>query len=80
MCLAVPGRIVRLIADAPGARLAAVDFGGALREVNCSLVPEAGPGDYVLVHVGVALGRVDEAEAGRVFRYLKEIGELEAGP
>jgi len=77
MCLAVPGKIVELTQDEPLARRGKVDFGGAVKAINLSLVPEAGMGDYVLVHVGVAIGRVDEREALRVFEYLREIGELE---
>jgi len=77
MCLAVPGKIVELMEDEPLARRARVDFGGVVKAVNVSLVPEAGIGDYVLVHVGVAIGRVDEREALRVFEYLREIGDLE---
>jgi hydrogenase expression/formation protein HypC len=77
MCLAVPGKIIELTEDEPLARLGRVDFGGMIKTINLSLVPEAGPGDYVLVHVGVAIGRVDEREALRVFEYLREIGELE---
>ena len=77
MCLAVPGKIIELTEDEPLARLGQVDFGGMIKTINISLVPEAGLGDYVLVHVGVAIGRVDEREALRVFEYLREIGELE---
>ena len=68
---------VELTEDEPLARLGKVDFGGMVKTINLSLVPEAGLGDYVLVHVGVAIGRVDEREARRVFEYLREIGELE---
>jgi hydrogenase expression/formation protein HypC len=77
VCLAVPGKIVSLTADEPLARQGKVDFGGVVKEINLSLVPEAGVGDYVLAHVGVAIGRVDESEAKRVFEYLREIGDLE---
>jgi hydrogenase expression/formation protein HypC len=77
MCLAVPGKIIELTEDEPLARLGKVDFGGMVKTINLSLVPEAGLGDYVLVHVGVAIGRVDEREALRVFEYLREIGDLE---
>ncbi len=77
MCLAVPGRIIELTEDEPLARVGRVDFGGMVKTINLSLVPEAGLGDYVLVHVGVAIGRVDEREALRVFEYLREIGDLE---
>jgi hydrogenase expression/formation protein HypC len=54
-----------------------VDFEGILREVNLAFVPEASIGDHVLVHVGFALTRIDEAEARRVFETLRELDELE---
>jgi hydrogenase expression/formation protein HypC len=54
-----------------------VDFGGIRKEVNLSFVPEADIGDYVLVHVGFALSRIDEVEAKRVFAWLEEQGGLE---
>jgi hydrogenase expression/formation protein HypC len=53
-----------------------VNFGGVVKRVNLSLVPEAKIGDYVIVHVGLALSIVDEEEANQVFEYLKMIGEL----
>jgi hydrogenase expression/formation protein HypC len=53
-----------------------VSFGGVIKEVSLALVPEAVIGDYVIVHVGFALSKVDEAEAQRVFVYLEEMGEL----
>jgi hydrogenase expression/formation protein HypC len=58
-------------------RLAKVEFGGIVKEVCLAYVPEAGVGDYVIVHVGFAISRVDAAEAARVFSYLDEIEELE---
>jgi hydrogenase expression/formation protein HypC len=57
-------------------RLAKVEFGGIVKEVCLAYVPEAGVGDYVIVHVGFAISRVDEAEAARVFSYLDEIEQL----
>jgi hydrogenase expression/formation protein HypC len=77
MCLAIPGRIVDVTDDNPVTRRGTVDFGGISKEINLAFVPEAGPGDYVMVHVGFAITRVDEAEANRVFDYLDEINELE---
>ena len=82
MCLAIPGRILTIIDDGPLTRRGRVDFAGIIREVNLAFVPEAAVGQYVIVHVGVALSVVDEDEAQRVFAYLQEIdetGELEAG-
>jgi hydrogenase expression/formation protein HypC len=59
-------------------RVGRVDFGGIVKEINLAYVPEAGVGDYVLVHVGFALTVIDEAEAKRVFDQLSEIAEIEA--
>jgi hydrogenase expression/formation protein HypC len=76
MCLAVPGRIVSIVGE-DIARQARVDFGGVLKEVNLAYTPEAQVGEYVLVHVGFAISVVNEEEAGKVFSYLKQMGELE---
>ena len=76
MCLAIPGKIVSVKGDEPLARVGRVEFGGIVKEVNLSCVPEAGVGDYVIVHVGFAISIVDEKEAEQVFQYLKEIDEL----
>jgi hydrogenase expression/formation protein HypC len=75
MCLAVPGKIISVSGE-DIARQARVDFGGILKEVNLAYVPQAQIGEYVLVHVGFAISVVDEEEAGKVFGYLKEMGEL----
>jgi hydrogenase expression/formation protein HypC len=83
MCLAVPGKIVSVEGEDALLRRARVNFGGVVKEVNLAYVPEAGVGDYVIVHVGFALSVVDEEEARRVFDYLREmdeLGELEATP
>lgn len=77
MCLAVPGKIVAIVEEGDLFRAGKVSFGGILKEVNLACVPEAREGDYVLVHVGFAISRIDEDEAGRVFEYLRQIGELE---
>jgi hydrogenase expression/formation protein HypC len=53
-----------------------IDFGGILKEASLAYVPDARVGDYVIVHVGFALSKVDEAEAKKVFEYLKRMGEL----
>jgi hydrogenase expression/formation protein HypC len=76
MCLAVPGRILSVCGDDPLSRLGRVDFGGIIKEINLAFVPEASVGDHVLVHVGFAIAKIDEAEAVRVFEHLREIGEL----
>jgi hydrogenase expression/formation protein HypC len=76
MCLAVPGRIVSLDDADRALRSGRVDFGGIVKVVNLSYVPEADIGDYVLVHVGFAISTVDQAEAARVFEYLRDMGDL----
>ncbi len=86
MCLAVPGKITCISGDDPLTRIGKIDYGGILKEASLAYVPEAQVGDYVIVHVGFAISRVDEAEAHQVFDYLRqmeELGELsekEAGP
>jgi hydrogenase expression/formation protein HypC len=76
MCLAVPGRLVdEFIED--GVRMGHVSFEGVVRQVCLECVPDASAGDYVLVHVGFALSRIDEAEALRVFELLRELAPLE---
>ncbi|MCU0626334.1 MAG: HypC/HybG/HupF family hydrogenase formation chaperone [Gemmatimonadaceae bacterium] len=78
MCLAIPGLVTAIETRFDGTvRFAKVRFGGIIKEASLEMLPAAQVGDYVLVHVGVAISRVDEAEAHQVFRYLEEIGELE---
>jgi hydrogenase expression/formation protein HypC len=82
MCLAIPGKIMEISGDAPLERTGKINFGGILKSASLAYVPEAVVGDYVIVHVGFALSRVDEAEAQQVFDYLKqmeELGELKEG-
>lgn len=76
MCLAVPGRILSIEGQDPVLRAGRVDFAGIVKRVNLSYVPEAQVGDFVLVHVGFAISQVDEAEAAKVFSYLREMGDL----
>ena len=76
MCLAIPGKITCISGDEPLMRTGKVDFGGILKDVNLAYVPEAKLGDYVIVHVGFAISRVDESEAQQVFEYLREMQEL----
>ncbi len=78
MCLAIPGKIKSIESQYGGlVRMAKVLFGGITKEASLEMVPHAKEGDYVLVHVGVAISVVDEAEATRTFTYLEEIGELD---
>jgi len=76
MCLAVPGQIVEAH-EVSGMRMGTVRFGGITREANLDFVPEAQCGDYVIVHVGFAISRVDAEEAERTYRLLEEMGALE---
>ena len=77
MCLAIPGKIesIETMSDG-GMRIAKTSFGGIIKEVSLEMMPEARVNDYVLVHVGVAISKVNEEEAHRVYQYLKEAGEL----
>jgi hydrogenase expression/formation protein HypC len=75
MCLAIPGKIVELH-ESQGVPMARVDFGGVLREACLAYLPEAGLGDYVMVHVGFAISRVDEEEAARTYQTLREMDQL----
>ena len=76
MCLAIPGKILDT-AERSGSRVARVQIGGITREAYLDFVPEACPGDYVLVHVGFAISRVDEEEAQRTYQALESMGLLE---
>lgn len=76
MCLAVPGRLLSIEGDDPAFRVGRVDFCGVKRAVNLAFTPDAEPGDFLLVHVGFALTRVDEQEARRTYQYLAQIGAL----
>jgi hydrogenase expression/formation protein HypC len=75
MCLAIPGKVIEVYEDY-GLRMARVDFGGTIRRACLEQLPEAGLGDYVLVHVGFALSRVDPEEAERTYQLLEELGQL----
>jgi hydrogenase expression/formation protein HypC len=77
MCLAVPGKVVEIVGDDPLLRSAKVSFAGVIKLVSLTCTPEAKLGDYVLVHVGVAISTIDPADAELTFRYLREMGELD---
>lgn len=76
MCLAIPGKILSINEPTEKSfKMGTVSFGGIIKEVNLSMVPDAEVNDYVLVHVGVAISKIDEEEAKLTFDYLKQIGE-----
>ncbi|MFO1447160.1 MAG: HypC/HybG/HupF family hydrogenase formation chaperone [Opitutaceae bacterium] len=77
MCLAVPGKVLDILGDDPLLRTARVSFAGVVKRVSLTCAPEAQVGDYVLVHVGVAISVVDQKEAEETFAYLKQMGELD---
>ena len=78
MCLAIPGKITSIDDTTESVfKIAKVSFSGIIKKINLSLVPEAKIGDYVLVHVGVAMSIVDEAEAKRTMDFLQGTGELD---
>ncbi|MFI2794476.1 HypC/HybG/HupF family hydrogenase formation chaperone [Haloferula sp. A504] len=77
MCLAVPGKVIEVEGDDPLLRSARVSFSGVIKEVSLACAPEAQLGDYVLVHVGLAISVIDQQEAEETFRYLKQMGELD---
>ena len=76
MCLAIPGKIESISGHEQLARPGKVNFGGIFKEVSLAYVPEAQIGDYVIVHVGFAISRLDEVEARKVFEYLKQMEDL----
>jgi hydrogenase expression/formation protein HypC len=76
MCLAIPGKILD-ISQKDGVRAGRVEFGGIVNQVCLDFVPEAEVGDYVVVHVGFALSRVDRGEAERTYQLLEAMGLLE---
>jgi len=78
MCLAIPGRVVEIGADE--LRTATVSFGGARKAVSLALVPEAAVGDYVIVHAGFAIGRLDEAAAKQTLDTLSALGDRQSAP
>jgi hydrogenase expression/formation protein HypC len=77
VCLAIPGQVLEVVDEQN--RLARVDVGGVVRNVNISLLDDggggAGPGDWVLIHVGFAMSKVDEGEAQATLRLLREMGD-----
>lgn len=76
MCLAVPGKILNT-EECNGMRSARVQFGGITRQISLAFVPEASIGDYVMVHVGFAISRVDAEEAERTYQLLETMGSLD---
>jgi hydrogenase expression/formation protein HypC len=76
MCLGVPGRVLEVWPNAIGVPSGRVEFGGIVKEVCFAYTPEVEVGEYVVVHVGFAISKIDEVEAKRIFGYLTGTGEL----
>lgn len=77
MCLAIPGKVIEITAQLDDTfRMGKVSFEGVMKEVNLYMLPEAKVGDYVMVHVGVAISIVDEEEAKTTFNFLKQMDEI----
>lgn len=78
MCLAIPGKVNEIDGSLDDIfRSGKVSFGGIIKTINLSMVPEAKVGDYVLVHVGTAISVVEEEEARKVFEAIKQAGDLD---
>lgn len=75
MCLAIPGKIVAFH-ERNGVRMGKIDYGGITRDACLEYIPDAVMGDYVMVHVGFAISKVDEQEAARTYKYLAELDQL----
>ncbi len=75
MCLAIPGKIVAFH-ERNGVRMGKIDYGGITRDACLEYIPDAVMGDYVMVHVGFAISKVDEEEAARTYKYLAELDQL----
>ena len=77
MCLGVPGKVISIEDNPLGMTMGKVSFGGITKEVCLAYVPDVQVGDYVVVHVGFAISKLDEKEAKEVFEFLRQMEELE---
>src|SRR5271155_4360755 len=77
MCLAIPGKLIEISENPEGVRMGKANFGGIVKQVCLEYTPEVNTGDYVLVHVGFALSKVDEDVAARTYALLEEMKQLD---
>jgi hydrogenase expression/formation protein HypC len=80
MCLGIPGKVLQWTVHDPLFGRAIVEFGGIQKECQMACVPDAQPGEYVLVHAGLALCRINASEAERTLRELGKAGLMEISP
>jgi hydrogenase expression/formation protein HypC len=76
MCLAIPGKLIEISENPEGVRMGKANFGGIVKQVCLEYTPEVNIGDYVLVHVGFALSKVDEDVATRTYQLLEDMKQL----
>jgi hydrogenase expression/formation protein HypC len=76
MCLAIPGKLTEISDNPEGLRMGKANFGGIVKQICLEYTPEVNVGDYVLVHVGFALSKVDEDVAAETYAMLEEMGQL----
>ncbi len=79
MCLGIPGRVLAVTEQADAMLMGKVEFGGITKDICLAYVPDVAVGDFVLVHVGFAISKIDEQEAQEIFSYIEQIDEL-SGP
>jgi hydrogenase expression/formation protein HypC len=78
MCLGVPGKVISIEENPLGITMGKVSFGGIVKDVCLAYVPDVQVGDYVIVHVGFAISKIDEEQAKNIFEFLEQIEEQEA--
>ncbi len=76
MCLGIPGKVLEISAESDAMPMAKVEFGGITKEVCLAYLSDVEVGDYVLVHVGFAISKIDEQEAQEIFSYIEQIDEF----
>ena len=76
MCLAVPGKIISIDESNPELKMAKVNFGGVIKDICIQWLPDVQLGDYVLVHVGFALSKIDPKDAEETLEILQQMGDL----
>ncbi len=76
MCLGIPGKVLEIIEQTDTMPMGKVEFGGITKDICLAYLPDVEVGDYVLVHVGFAISKIDEQEAQEIFSYVQQIEEF----